>query len=252
VNVGISSSSTVAPAAWLAATVANGAWAASLTPSVTGTIYIWAQQSAETSVQAVSPAINVVAASLIITAPATGNAATALTVSGTVSPAADSVNVQLSTQNTAPPTSGWTAAVNSAGSFAASLTPSASGTYYAWAQDPVTGLTAVSAAIIVAASAPVTYTINNPGGPFAHGSGSFLLNGYLSPAGLSVTTQIALSTSNTVAPTSGWQQVSNTFSNNTIWGVYANTPATAGSYYVWVETTTGEGLTVSSFTVSIT
>jgi hypothetical protein len=85
-----------------------------------------------------------------------------------------------------------------------------------------------------------------------HGTGTILLNGYLAPAGLTVTTQVALSTSNTVAPTSGWEPVSNTFSNNTIWGIYATTPATAGNYYIWIETTTGEGLTVSTFTLTIT
>jgi hypothetical protein len=252
VNIGISSSATVAPTVWVNATVISGAWSGSLTPPAAGTIYIWAEQASSPSVRAISPAINVVSASLSISAPATGAAGAALTVTGAVTPAADAVNVQLSTQNTTPPTSGWTAAVNTSGSFSASLTPSAAGTYYAWAQDAVSGVAAVSAAITVAAGAAVTYSINNPGGPFVHGSGSFLLNGYLSPAGLTVTTQVALSTSNTVPPTSGWQQVTNTFSNNTIWGVYATTPATAGNYYIWVDTTTGEGLTVSTFTVTIT
>jgi len=252
VNIGISSSATTAPAVWVNATVASGAWSGSLTPPATGTIYIWAEQASSPSVRAISAAINVVSASLSITAPATGAAGAALTVTGAVTPAADAVNVQLSTQNTTAPTSGWTAAVNTSGSFSAALTPSAAGTYYAWAQDSVSGVTAVSAAITVAAAPAVSYSINNPGGPFVHGTGSFLLNGYLSPAGLTVTTQIALSTSNTVAPTSGWQQATNTFDNNTVWGLYATTPATAGTYYIWVETTTGEGLTVSTFTVTIT
>jgi hypothetical protein len=252
VNIGISNSATVAPTVWVGASVADGAWTGNVTPPAAGMIYIWAQQAAAPSVQAISPAINVVSASLNISAPATGAAGAALTVTGAVTPAGDAVNVQLSTQNTTVPTSGWTAAVNTSGSFSASLTPSAAGTYYAWAQDAVSGVTAVSAAIAVAAGAAVSYSINNPGGPFVHGGSSFLLNGYLSPAGLTVTTQIALSTSNTVAPTSGWQQVSNTFDNNTVWGVYATTPATAGNYYIWVETTTGAGLTVSPFTVTIT
>ncbi len=252
VKVGISSSATAAPASWVNATVSDGAWTASLTPAATGTIYIWAEQVSSPSVRAISAAINAVSASLNITAPATGAAGAALTVTGAVTPVADTVNVQLSTQNTTPPTSGWTAAVNTAGSFSASLTPSAAGTYYAWAQDSITGVTAVSAAITVAAAPAVTYSINNPGGSYVHGTGTILLNGYLAPAGLTVTTQVALSTSNTVAPTSGWEPVSNTFSNNTIWGLYATTPATAGNYYIWIETTTGEGLTVSTFTLTIT
>jgi hypothetical protein len=252
VSVGISASSTVTPATWIAAAVANGAWTASLTPSAAGTIYIWARQSAEPSVQAVSTAINVVAASLNINAPGTGTAGTALTVSGTVSPAADGVNVQLSTQNAAAPTSGWIAAVNSAGNFSAALTPAAAGTFYAWAQDQASGLTAVSAGITVTAGAAVTYTINNPGGTYPSGSGTIGINGNLSPAGLSVATQLALSTSNTTAPTTGWETAQASFYNNTFWGQYYTTPATAGNYYVWVETTTGEGLTVSTFTIPVT
>jgi hypothetical protein len=252
VSVGISASSTVAPATWAAAAVANGTWTASLTPSAAGTIYIWARQTSETSVQAVSSAINVVAASLTISAPAAGNAGAALTVTGAVSPAADSVNVQLSTQNAAAPASGWTAAVNSAGSYTASLTPSAAGTCYAWAQDPATGLTAVSAAITVAAGAAVAYTFNNPGGTYAHGVNTIPITGGLSPAGTTVVTQLALSTSNTVAPTSGWETATTTAYNNSFWGQYYTTPAAPGNYYVWVETTTGQGLAVSSFTVTVT
>jgi hypothetical protein len=250
VNVGISASATVAPTTWVAATVANGAWTVSLTPSSAGTIYIWAEQSSEASVQAVSPAISVIAASLTVNAPATGSAGTALAVSGSVTPAADSVNVQLSAQNTSAPTSGWTAAVNSAGSFTASLTPSAAGTYYAWAQDPATGLAKVSAAITVGAAPALTYSINNPGGTYAHGSGSILLNGSLS-AGQTAPTQVALSTSNTVVPVTGWQ-TANYFSENTVFAVYVTIPATAGNYYVWIETTTGAGLTVSNFTIPVT
>jgi hypothetical protein len=250
VVVGISNSATVAPASWVNAAVANGAWSATLTPGATGTIYIWAEQSSASLVQAVSAALSVVAASLAISAPATGTAQTALTISGAVSPAADAVNVQLSTQNTTAPSSGWSVAVTTAGSYALSLTPSAAGTYYAWAQDPATGLTAVSAAITIAAAPALTYTINNPGGPFVHGAGTILINGGLS-AGQTASTQIALSTSNTVAPASGWE-TAYSFSNNTVWGVYYTMPAAAGNYYVWVESTTGLGQTVSSFTITVT
>jgi hypothetical protein len=250
VVVGMSSSATTAPAIWVNAAVANGEWTANLTPTATGTIYIWAEQSSTSSVQAVSAALSVVAASLTISAPATGTAQALLTISGAVSPAADAVNVQLSTQNTAAPTSGWSAAVNTSGGYALSLAPSAAGTWYAWAQDPVTGLTAVSAAITVAAAPALTYTINNPGGTYVHSTGTIVLNGGLS-AGQTATTQVALSTSNTVPPTSGWV-TAYSFSSNTVWGAYYTPPATPGNYYVWVETTTGQGTTVSTFTVTVT
>jgi hypothetical protein len=202
-------------------------------------------------VQAVSSAISIIAASLSVTAPASGTVATALTVTGSVSPAADAVNVQLTTQNTTAPTSGWTAATKSGGSFSASLTPAAAGTYYAWAQDASTGVTAVSSAIAVSASAPVSYSFNNPGGTYTHGTSTTIgLNGGISPASATAV-QVSLSTSNTAAPTSGWAGCTLLYSN-TFWAVYYPTPATAGSYYVWIETTTGGDATVSSFTVTVT
>jgi hypothetical protein len=201
-------------------------------------------------VQAISSAVSVIAASLSVTAPATGTAGSVVTIAGNVSPAADAVNVQLATQNSTAPTSGWTAAVNTAGSFALSLTPSAAGTYYAWAQDPATGLTAVSAAIAVAAQPALTLTINNPGGSYVHGTGSVPLNGGISPT-QPAAIQVVLSTSNATAPTSGWQAATDIY-GNTLWAIYYPTPATAGNYYVWVETTTGGSQTVSSFTVPVT
>jgi hypothetical protein len=250
VRVGISSSATTAPATWQNATVNNGAWTVSVVPTTTGAMYVWAQQTSATSVQAVSGAVSVNAASLSISAAPTGAAGTALAVSGTVYPASDAVNVQLATQNTTAPTSGWVAATNSAGSISASLTPSAAGTYYAWAQDPATGVTAVSNAITVSAAATISLGFNNPGGSYPHGTGTIGLNGAVTPA-QAASVQVALSTSNSVAPTTGWQAASVIYSN-TLWAVYYTTPATAGSYYVWVETTSGTALAVSSFTVSVT
>lgn len=250
VRVGASSSATTAPASWTNASVSNGSWSASLAPAAVGTIYIWAQQTSATSVQSISGAVAVTAASLSVAAPATGTAGSAVNITGTVSPVADAVNVQLATQNSAAPTSGWTAAVNTAGSISASLTPPGAGTYYAWAQDPATGLNAVSAAIAVAAAPALTLTVNNPGGSYVHGSGSIGLNGGVSPA-QAVSTQVALSTSNTTAPTSGWQAAT-LFNFDEEWGIYYPTPATAGNYYVWVETATGGSQAVSSFTLTVT
>ncbi len=250
VRTGLSSSNTAAPTSWVNAGVSNGSWSANLTPTATGTIYIWAQQSSATSVQAISGAISIVAASLTISAPATATAGTAITVSGSVSPVGDAVNVQLSSQNTTVPTSGWSAAVNISGSYTLSVTPSAAGTFYAWAQDPATGLSSVSAAITVAAGTALTYGFNNPGGSYVHGTGTIPLNGGVSPAQV-VATQVALSTSNTTAPTTGWQAASIIY-NNSLWAIYYPTPATAGSYYVWVETSSGGSQTVSTFTVTVT
>jgi hypothetical protein len=179
-----------------------------------------------------------------------GTAGGALTVSGVVNPAADGVNVQLTTQDSAAPSSGWTTAANSGGSFSAALTPTSSGTYYAWAQDSVTGDTAVTSAIAVAEAPSLTYGFNNPGGTYVHGVSTIGLNGVVSPAQV-VATQVALSTSNVVVPGAGWQPASIIYSN-TLWAIYYTTPAIAGDYYVWVQTTAGASTAVSSFTVPVT
>jgi len=252
VRIGYSSSGTNAPSNWVAATVASGGWTGVLTPSAAGTIYIWAEQSSATSVQAVSGAISVVAASLTITAPASGTAGSAITVNGTVNPAADSVNVQLATQNTTPPGSGWTAAVNSGGNFALSLTPAAAGTYYAWAQDPASGLTAMSSAITVAAQPALTLGINPPtnAGPYVHNVGTIGLNGAITPT-QPASVQVVLTTSNTVTPTAGWQPAIDIYSDE-LWAIYYPMPATAGVYYVWVQTTTGGSTAVSSYSITVT
>lgn len=63
VQVGLSSSATVAPTSWSAATVTAGSWSAGLPPAAAGTYYIWAEQTGSTSVQAVSAAVTVSASS---------------------------------------------------------------------------------------------------------------------------------------------------------------------------------------------
>ena len=250
VRVGMSPSNTIAPTVWINATVTNSTWTASVTPSTASTFYIWAQQSSATTVQAISSAISAVAASLTITAPITGSAATAFSVTGTVTPAADIVNVQLATQNTLAPISGWTAATTISGSYTAAVTPATAGNYYAWAQDPSTGITEVSTVITIVAQAAVTYTINNPGGTYTHGLNTIPINGDVTPA-QAISTQVALGLSNTVAPTTGWEPAGNILANE-LYGIYYTTPVTAGNYYIWVETTTGGSQLVSAFTVTVT
>jgi hypothetical protein len=250
VRAGLSASATTAPTVWVGATVSDGAWTAELTPAAASTVYVWAQQSADIEVQAISAAISIVTAHLSVVAPATGAVGTPLNVSGSVSPSADVVNIQLSAQNNQAPATVWTAATTTAGAFSGALTPAAAGTAYAWAQDPATGLTAVSAAISVSAQPAETYSFINPGGSYPHGSGVITLNGDVTPAD-ATPLQVSLSTSNTAVPTSGWEPVI-LLQANTFWGVYYPTPATAGAYYVWIETTAGGNPTVSSFTITVT
>ncbi|EKM99079.1 hypothetical protein, partial [Acidocella sp. MX-AZ02] len=249
VRVGLSSSATTAPTSWSSATVSGTGWSASLTPGAAGSFYVWAQQTADTAVQVVSGAVSVTQASLTISAPVSGTAGSALNVSGAVTPVGDAVNIQLTTSNSTAPTSGWVAAANNAGVISGALTSGAVGTYYAWAQDPSSGLTAVSSAIAVTEAAAVSFGFNNPGGSYTHGSGTIGLNGAISPA-QAVSVQVALSTSNSTAPTSGWQAAS-VIDSNTLWAIYYTSPATAGAYYVWVQTTAGAATAVSSFTVTV-
>ncbi|HTJ88885.1 MAG TPA: hypothetical protein VL356_01715 [Acidocella sp.] len=82
-----------------------------------------------------------------------GTVGVALAVTGTVAPAGDTVQVQLSTSATTLPTGAWTTASTANGTFATTLTPVAGGTWYVWAYDPVTGAQAVSGAVLVASPA---------------------------------------------------------------------------------------------------
>jgi len=88
-----------------------------------------------------------------ITAPAEASVGVAFSVAGTVSPAGDSVQVQLDTQNATLPTGPWDAATTAAGSFAGVVEIVAPGTWYVWVYDPISGASAVSSAITVPAAA---------------------------------------------------------------------------------------------------
>lgn len=253
VQIGFSTSATIPPASFSSAAVNGGNWSGSITAPVAGTAYLWARQSANTSVQAVSSSIIVAAPSLTVSAPGSGIVGNPIAVTGTLTPAGGTVNVQLATQNSTVPSGNWTAATVFGSSFSASLTPAAAGTYYVWAQDQSNGLNSVSSAIAVsvAAQPSVSYTVNQPGTTsYAAGSGTIALNSGISPA-QNIETQVALSASNAVAPTTGWQAAS-IIDNNALWAVYVAAPATAGSYYVWVETASGGSAAVSSFSLALT
>jgi hypothetical protein len=78
-----------------------------------------------------------------------GTVGVALAVTGTVSPAGDTVQVQLSTSAATLPAGVWTSAATANGTFATNLVPVAAATWYVWAYDPVTGAQAVSEAVLV-------------------------------------------------------------------------------------------------------
>ncbi len=250
VRSGLSLSATTPPTQWSAATVSDDTWSSNLTFPTAGYWYVWAEQTTTSSVQAVSSVINAISGSLTILAPATGIIGSALTITGVVVPAGDAVSIALSSTNSTAPTTGWVATTNNGGNFSGSLTPLASGVYYAWARDEVLGLTNSAGVITVSAAPALIYGINNPGGTYMHGSGSITLTGSVSPA-QNISTQVALSTSNTVAPNTGWADaVIQNYNQN--WGLYYTTPSTSGNYYVWVQTATGANTIVSDFTISVT
>jgi hypothetical protein len=62
VQLGLSGSSSVAPSSWSNATVSGSDWTGTLTPSSAGTYYIWAEQTAAPTIQAISGAMVVTAA----------------------------------------------------------------------------------------------------------------------------------------------------------------------------------------------
>lgn len=79
-----------------------------------------------------------------------GTVGVGLSVSGTISPAGNTVSIQLAQQGTTLPSAGaWLPATTSGGMYAGVLVPPAAGTWFAWAWDQLTGASAVSAAIVV-------------------------------------------------------------------------------------------------------
>jgi len=244
-----------------------------VTPTSAGTYYIWAAQTATPGVYAVSAAVTVSAAvsgSVTLTNPPTaGNAGVALSLAGTVSPSGTAVQVGLSTSPTAAPTT-WTNATISGTAWTASLTPASAGTYYVWAEETNnTGVQAVSAAVIVAASggsgSPLTYSLISGSGSGAMSSVTMTnatstppvnWTSSIAPSATNVQPNVKLSSTsgigsglfwfdtsatNVTPPSSGFGYVASL--NNSEATFYANSsgfgtpiaapasPATAGTYY---------------------
>ena len=108
---------------------------------------------------------------------------------------------------------------------------------------------AVANATTAAVAGAVTAITWNmwPSGSYTHGAGSIGVNAQITPATAPV--QFGFSTSATVPPTS-WTVA--TYVNTNLWGAYVSTPASAGTWYAWVEGTDGSKPTVypTAFTVT--
>jgi hypothetical protein len=150
-------------------------------------------------------------------------------------------------------TTTWTTASTSVIATAFTVTGLAAATAYDFEVFAVNaaGTGAASAVHTASTSAPALVTSITwnlaPSGPYTHASGSIGVNAHVNPS--NATVQFGFSTSATVPPTS-W--TAGMFVTSDIWAAYVPTPATAGSYYAWVEGTDGSAPTVypTSFLVN--
>ena len=216
-----------------------------------GTYRLSVRDHADPTVIGVSADFAVGVASVSIgVVPNTATAGSAFNVSGAVFPSGRAVSVGLSASATAAP-SAYNVAAVSGSNWTASVTPSGAGTAYLWVQqtaDP--SAQSVSSAISVTGSASVSYTVNQPSSlSYSVGSGSIALNGGVSPP-QAIGTQVALASSASTPPSGNWVMASN-IDNNALWAVYVPTPSVAGTYYVWVETSSGQAAAVSSFALTV-
>lgn len=176
---------------------------------------------------------------------------------GTVNPVADAASCQMavSNQNLTPPVSGWvTATFSSPPLFECDLGPQNTvGTIYVWARDPLTGSTAVSTPVEVAAAPPLT--VQNPPAFLAIEDSvynNFIAQGTVVPTMDSV--EAGLSLSNTEAPTDGLIPLTNDGS-----GSLSGTISVAdyaqfveiGDYYLWLVDTVNNNSVVSANPVSV-
>lgn len=108
---------------------------------------------------------------------------------------------------------------------------------------------AVASASTASALGAVTSVTWNmvPSGSYTHGAGSIGMNVHVNPANVPV--QFGFSTSSITPPTS-WTIA--TYVNTDLWGAYVSTPATAGTWYAWVEGTDGSRPTVYPVAFTVT
>lgn len=197
------------------------------------------------------------------TAPAVPGQVTGLTASG---PTASSINLVWSVPNSGGAVSSYTVQYRVSGTtpwstFATGLTATSTSvinltasTAYDFQVFAVNSggagvPSAVATASTSAAAGSVTGVTWNmwPSGSYVHGGGSIGVNAHIMPGTAAV--RFGFSTSATVPPTT-WNAA--TYVNTDLWGAYVSTPATAGTWYAWVEGIDGSKPTVypTPFTVT--
>jgi len=136
VQVGLSNSATVAPSSWTNATVSGTGWTAALTPATAGTYYIWAEQTASTSVQAVSAAVTIAASG--------GSGLSYILISGSGNGSLTGVTLATTTTGSAPATDWSPSIARSAADVAPNVTLSSIGSITAakfWFDTSSSGVT---------------------------------------------------------------------------------------------------------------
>jgi hypothetical protein len=86
-----------------------------------------------------------------------------------------------------------------------------------------------------------------PSGSFPHGTGTLGVNAHVNPGTAPI--QFGLSTSSTVPPAT-WTVAA--YINSDFWGAFVATPASAGTWYAWVEGTDGSAPTVYPVAFTVT
>lgn len=258
VQVGTSTSATTAPTAFQAAAVSGGTWSVSSNaPTSAGTYYLWAEQTGNTGVYAVSGAITVSAAPSetitvnTITAPAPS---TAFTVSGGYTGGPPTALDYSSDGG-----STWTAAASpaiSGGTYSFSDPGLSAGTYTIKVRDHTnTSVVGTSNSFTVAAPALATIAsqsgvatfsqgVNPYPSSIAHGTTGTQFNiglsGVVNTSPAATIDAYFTTASPTTQPTTG-AMVGMIINNNGFGAWYLSSPSTAGTFYLSLWLTDSNG-----------
>jgi Fibronectin type III domain len=149
---------------------------------------------------------------------------------------------------------GWTVFATGVATTSETVTGLAAGTSYDFQISAMNAAGSGQASAVASASSAsksgsatsITWNMV-PSGSYTHGAGSIGVNVHVNPANSPV--QFGFSTSAT-APPASW--VVGTYVNTDLWGAYVSTPATAGTWYAWVEGTDGSRQTVYPVAFAVT
>src|SRR5574337_997142 len=154
-----------------------------------------------------------------------------VTLSGTVTPSGNVVQVALSNSNSIAPTTGLTSVTPNGSNWSQGLVASASGTWYGWVIDQATGEFDVTGPVTVQDVAVTgSIVLTPPAVSTVHPGDAFTASGTVSPAG---TIDYQLVQQASPAPTSGWSSVASNGAG--AWSIPLTAPATLGDWWLWVR-----------------